>query len=143
MYRAECSFCGGMTLVQDGKFQCCLRPVPPAEHTADKKRMTTTAKHRKNSEFSTATKRRVLLAQGNRCAYCKQPFDEPRYDERQQCFIKPRIHWDHFIPFAYAGTGGQENAVAACAKCNRVKSDKVFVTLDEARVVILQSRGLL
>ena len=84
-----------------------------------------------------------MESQGNCCVYCGVDFDTPVWNEKRLRYGKPQIHWDNFIPFAFAGTGGQSNAVAACAECNMVKRDRVFGSIDEARVAILHDRGLL
>ena len=47
---------------------------------------------------------------------------------------------DHFIPRSIGGPDGSTNRVCSCAACDRIKRDRVFETLDEAREFILQYR---
>ena len=59
-------------------------------------------------------KRRVIEDQLGRCAYCNSSL------------VNVQIHWDHFIPFSYLGHSPENNWVASCGPCNRVKYSRVF-----------------
>ena len=62
-----------------------------------------------------ALKAKILLAQEGRCGYCNSSL----WNEA--------IEWDHFLPWVYAGnSGGENNWVASCSRCNRKKYSKVF-----------------
>lgn len=47
-----------------------------------------------------------------------------------------QVNWDHKVPFAYSQNNGNQNFVAACQICNRLKSRIMFNSLEEARVYL-------
>lgn len=46
-----------------------------------------------------------------------------------------RLEVDHIVPTAWTGErlDRPENLVASCQVCNRLKSDKIFASVDDAR----------
>ena len=57
----------------------------------------------------------ILIRQEGRCGYCNISL-----------FGKD-VKWDHFIPWSYLdSSGGKDNWVATCLRCNLKKSNKVF-----------------
>lgn len=59
-------------------------------------------------------KRRLIIEQTGRCIYCNCSL------------VDAAIEYDHFLPFSYSGSNNENNWVASCRKCNRLKSSRVF-----------------
>lgn len=57
----------------------------------------------------------ILIRQEGRCGYCNiSLFNE-------------QVKYDHFIPWSYLdSSGGKDNWVATCGRCNLKKSSKIF-----------------
>lgn len=116
----------------DGHLACCGEPVEETPRKA--KHMSEPVFQRKGP--SVAGRKSILAKQGNCCLYCERPFGSSVFYKG-----KPRkvvLVWDHLVPFAYAADNKDSNFVAACSLCNGFKSDKVFQTLEEARVYVYQ-----
>jgi hypothetical protein len=65
-------------------------------------------------------KAQILLKQYGRCGYCNISLQNEN------------IEWDHFIPWSYLdSSGGEDNWVASCWKCNGKKSSKVFTDISQ------------
>lgn len=80
------------------------------------------------------TQRQLLSLQGNCCFYCGLKFDEWYHDGE---FARVRkVHWDHVSPYSYTFNNKPENFVGSCARCNGIKSNKVFDDLEEAAAFI-------
>lgn len=88
------------------------------------------------------TRKRILNKQGNRCLYCRQRFGAEfiRTINGQKVKGVVILHWDHFIPYSYAEANPEDNWVASCASCNRIKHSKMFATLEEATLHIMRAR---
>lgn len=69
---------------------------------------------------------KVLAEQGNLCAYC------------DKYLLKSDTEWDHFIPYSYSGDNPDDNWVAACRRCNRLKSSMIFGSVDDVRIYIVR-----
>lgn len=50
------------------------------------------------------------------------------------------VEMDHRIPFSWVYNSEEENWVAACNICNRIKYDRVFATLKDIRRYISAAR---
>jgi hypothetical protein len=127
LIKKYCPRCKFVSIVADGKCTEC---------GADQK-LDTISKFRKKRESDTplkrdhptaSTRRNALELQGNQCLYCGIHFEKG-----------VGIHWDHFIPFV-TGEGGGDNWVAACAKCNVLKSCYMFNSVEEAQLFIRNRR---
>jgi 5-methylcytosine-specific restriction endonuclease McrA len=86
---------------------------------------------RPNAEIKT----QILLKQHGRCLYCDHPFNTAVRRGRKEVIL--RLHWDHFVPYAYAYSNAKANWVAACHVCNGIKSCRVFDTVRQAKEFIL------
>lgn len=65
-------------------------------------------------------KAKILINQFGRCGYCNISLHDQE------------IEWDHFIPWSYLdSSGGEDNWVAACWKCNGKKSSRVFTNISQ------------
>ncbi len=62
-------------------------------------------------------KQRLLSAQGNVCACCKQPL------------TVEASHYDHIIPWDYVGDELSDNYQMLCSYCNEHKSNNVYYLL--------------
>lgn len=74
-------------------------------------------------------KETILAKQNNRCFYCGTRFD-----------VLTLPTYDHLLPFSYSYNNEDQNFVAACSKCNSLKSGKVFDSLTEALIYVRQKR---
>lgn len=93
-------------------------------------------KHKHNSQ---GTKRkipnkeeqaRLLILQRNCCFYCGLKFEEWFHDGE---FARLRkAVWDHVSPYSFTFNSDPENFVAACSRCNGIKSNKIFTSLEDA-----------
>ena len=81
---------------------------------------------------------KILNAQDHSCFYCEHTFNTHVFRDG-----KPKrvvLNWDHFVPWAYSRDNKGFNFVAACSICNQLKSNKVFDTVDQARLYIYEKR---
>jgi 5-methylcytosine-specific restriction endonuclease McrA len=76
----------------------------------------------------------VFVETGYRCTYCGGNL----LADLTTFLTKTR---DHFVPRSQGGPDGDGNRVASCAACDRLKGDKVFNTLEEAKTFITQRRA--
>lgn len=58
------------------------------------------------------------------CTYCGATAEQTRR----------AMEWDHFVPRAAGGSNDPSNLVLACHVCNQAKANRLFDTLDEARM---------
>jgi hypothetical protein len=78
----------------------------------------------------------TLQRQGYRCLYCGVPFGSVL--RRGARSIITSVVWDHRVPYAYLGRNPVGNWRAACATCNSIKSDLIFINLVAIRRHIRQ-----
>lgn len=89
-------------------------------------------------------RKQVLEAQGNACLYCGNPFGTP-VKRPHRSVVRLRLHWDHFVPYAYLQRNPVGNWVAACHVCNHMKR-ALLITLpynDEGLSTVLLAREYL
>lgn len=128
--RAMCPDCSEMSLVVDGRHQCCGRTCGD----------TATRMHRMCEPLlvrrrpSVETQRKILSDQMNCCYYCGNRFGLTVYRGGRARTLS--VVWDHEIPWVYSQDNGDSNFVAACAICNGIKRDRCFAGPDEARAHI-------
>lgn len=84
------------------------------------------------------TRRRLRAAQLGRCLYCELPIGTRV--KRDGKTVALTAQWDHFVPYSYLAQNPEANWVLACQVCNRIKNDRMFKTVEEARAVILKAR---
>lgn len=80
----------------------------------------------------------ILQRQRYRCLYCSIPFGSVLRRGARQIITAPV--WDHRMPYAYLGKNPKPNWRAACATCNGIKSDLVFINDLALRAHILGRR---
>lgn len=85
-----------------------------------------------------ATRKRIRAAQLGRCLYCELPIGTRV--KRGGKVEALTAQWDHFVPYSYLAQNPEANWVLACQVCNRIKNDRMFKTIEEARAVILKAR---
>jgi hypothetical protein len=124
-----CPDCHMYAFVISNKFGCCGKVVGDwdQEFYVRKKRESETDGRR--HPISPKDKARILRHQLHQCVYCGQSFGR-----------RVHIEYDHFIPFCYSGDNDRLNMVAACRECNQIKNDRLFLSIEEARVYILAIR---
>jgi 5-methylcytosine-specific restriction endonuclease McrA len=129
-----CTDCEAYAFVIDGALQCCDSPF--TDTPTHYKREIEAVDKRKRPSLAYQEAR--LIAQDYRCFYCERAFHSVvlRYSRP----IPLKIHWDHFVPYAYSRDNSAVNFVAACHVCNAIKSDICFETLAEARIFIESRR---
>ncbi|QQM45127.1 HNH endonuclease [Streptomyces liliifuscus] len=85
-----------------------------------------------------ATRERIRAAQLGRCLYCELPIGtRVKRSGKAEALT---AQWDHFVPYSYLAQNPEANWVLACQICNRIKNDRIFRTVEEAREVILKAR---
>lgn len=90
------------------------------------------------SRFKRYLRRRrekLFLAQKGLCFYCAQPMLLATVHTGQK--QPPRlVTLDHIVPKSAGGTIGNDNTVAACAKCNQERGT------EDARLFMLRKQGM-
>lgn len=86
-----------------------------------------------------AERTRAIELQDNRCLYCEIPIGTAIWRRSQTVIL--RTNWDHFIPYAYLARNPSTNWVLACHVCNRIKSCRMFDSVQQAREAILPTRA--
>lgn len=139
LVREFCQACESMAIVLDDRLQCCDAPAKgKPDHW---KRISEASEVRKSPPA--ALKAAILEQQENRCIYCERRFGSwvrRRSAPRSGLSIRLLVTWDHFVPFSFVRSNPDENFVAACQVCNGIKRDKLFGTVEEARVFIATRR---
>jgi hypothetical protein len=82
--------------------------------------------------------KRIRKIQMGRCLYCELTIGSRV--KRNGKTVALTAQWDHFVPYSYLAQNPEANWVLACQVCNGIKSDRIFKTVEEARLVILQAR---
>lgn len=132
--RGMCPECKEMAFIIHGCFACCGLP---ANATPKKfERMSEPVQHRKRPKK--VDQDRILAEQDNRCFYCDCSFNLLRFKNGKPVALK--INWDHQLPYSLTQNNNAVNFVAACHVCNGIKSDKVFQTVEEAKIYIADRR---
>lgn len=85
-------------------------------------------------------RKRIVASQGGRCIYCQERFGSLIWSEKRKKPSSVVLQWDHFTPFSYSMNNQKGNFVAACGICNRIKSNNMFESIDEATKFILEVR---
>ena len=137
--RAKCPICNTFSFVIDNIIQCCDVSLKDSL-TIEGIKIECLSTDSRN--LSRKAKDYILKLQDNRCIYCNTPFGFIRYRNGKK--IKLRIEFDHFVPYNYARNSDTTNIVAACHVCNRLKSYKIFDTIEECQVYLKfmrQSKG--
>lgn len=78
---------------------------------------------------------KILNAQNYRCAYCTHPFGSVVLHKGRR--IVTVLEWDHFVPYSYIQRNPDDNWLAACRVCNRLKSTDLFQSREEAAYSIM------
>lgn len=138
LVRAACPQCECYAFVIDDALQCCgillsELALPPAR----RHRVSFRSKSRKAPPKLLQEK--ILAEQRNRCAYCEVLFGHWYWGVRKLEFVK--AVWDHFVPYVVLGANPDDNWKAACRRCNGIKSDKIFKTVEDARDYIYRNGG--
>lgn len=129
LHRGFCHKCKQMALIIDNRFQCCLLEAGPPERERKKRISETPDGYHK--QLPPKIKRKILDDQDYCCIYCGVNLHGKI------------IHYDHFVPWAYSQNNAETNMLASCNRCNLVKSDMYFQTIEEARIYILGKRGMI
>lgn len=132
--RSFCNKCKDYAFVIDKTFTCCYEPY--TENVSKFKVMTQSMIIRKKP--SVDVQRRLLLAQGNKCKYCKITFGELYFRDGKPKIS--RIHYDHLVPYSYQNHCPDNNWVAACNVCNLIKGNKIFNTIEEVKDYVIYNR---
>ena len=128
--RAYCDQCENTALIIRGKFSCCDSAFSDSP---------TSFKRICEPEFRRSVPTRemqklILKIQQGCCFYCDRMFNSTVIVHHRKRKLK--LCWDHLVPFAYSQNNNTENFVAACHLCNSWKSDRVFQTIEEAKVFL-------
>ena len=138
LLRDVCPKCGDVSFIIDGMSACCDAPIDQQEDSVI--RICETSQSRR---IAFKTKQQILEAQGGLCIYCGCVLDEMQWSKETNRYEHNKIHFDHLSPYAYAQDTDESNLVAACERCNLIKSDKMFNTIEDAQVYILSKRKMI
>jgi len=127
---AYCPDCKSNVFIIKNKFACCDKDYPGM--SKNYKRMSEPEQKRKLPKL--ADRKRKLMEQDYKCFYCENTFGT--FVTRNGRPKKIKIEWDHMIPYSLTQNNNETNFVAACDICNRLKSSKVFQTVDEAKIYL-------
>jgi 5-methylcytosine-specific restriction endonuclease McrA len=82
-----------------------------------------TSRKEKNGGKHTNKEWQILLLQSNRCAICKQRWDDiPRRPDKRYKNVWTK---DHIIPLSLGGTYDITNIQAVCYRCNSAKCNRM------------------
>lgn len=81
--------------------------------------------------------RELLAQQGYVCVYCAEPFGS--VVKRRKLSVT-MVNYDHAIPLAFLNSNPRWNWVAACNVCNAIKGSKMFASIHEIRMHVLEYR---
>ncbi len=137
LVRQFCERCGSMSIVLNGYFQCCDRPVKVTT-VSNVERVSESYRGRLSAEL----KRKILVLQKHRCHYCGLDLSRTwYYMDKWGDYREIKINYDHFIPVSFAAVESLENLYAVCNLCNKYKANKMFITIDECRkYLVLRKR---
>lgn len=138
LIKTYCHNCEAYSFVREGKLICCGATYDGQDQPAEVQRESSAKEDRQHKTASMREKARILEAQDYRCLYCDSFFDTLGYRNSVPFVI--RLVWDHRIPFGYIADNSKGNIVAACHVCNAIKRDKIFQSLEEARLYIGMKR---
>jgi len=126
--RALCPKCEQMSIVRDGLTLCHRKAVDTT--VTSTKRVGDMQTKRK--PLTKAQKAALVESQGGLCFYCFNAFGTMFH--RGQNFGYLMVNIDHAVPHSYMPNG--DALVAACHICNLLKSNKMFDTVEDARVYV-------
>lgn len=133
--KSYCLECNGFFIVKNGILQCCDKRVFARPEKWKRESLATGERARPSMVYQ----KEQLHLQGHRCLYCEKVFGFKVQHKRK--VVTLRVHWDHFIPYAYLQASPDRNFVAACQICNSLKSAKYFQTLEEVRLYVATARS--
>lgn len=132
--RAYCKECKCESFVLEGKFACCNKPF--SEKLTEYLRESIPPQFRRLPPL--CLRKEQLAFQNHCCFYCERRIGFIVW--RKDKHIKLKLHWDHFVPYSLTQDNRFNNFVASCHVCNGIKSNKIFMTTDEAKIYILERR---
>jgi len=133
MVRGTCPECEAVALVIQGQFACCgclYEKEMPSTH----KRMVETDSER--IQLSAGKRRELMVAQDFCCIYCLRRFGSVVKHKGRTRRLRAVI--DHMEPWALTGHNQDWNLAAACHICNAWKGSRVFRTIEDARIYLVQ-----
>lgn len=137
--RGYCSSCKGHAFVLDGELQCCDKPFK--QDSSDKwlKYKIIAQSLDKRKQINRKIRESLIKEQDGKCIYCQYPIRHLYLHKGKTRMT--RVNIDHFIPFSYSQFNNKKNYLAACGVCNRIKADKIFATLEDARAYVKDRRA--
>jgi len=132
--KAHCRKCHSTAFVIDGRLACCGASFIPAP----RKIVRIVPPEWRRKHPTRESRKQILESQGFTCVYCGEAFGATKNQHGRE--FKLRLEWDHFYPFASTADNRTENFVAACHVCNRLKRDRVFLSIEEASVSLYDER---
>ena len=135
--RGYCSLCKDYAFIIDGIIQCCETLVVGSLSRKPKRMIEAEQVRRRPSKKAV---REMIDKQGNKCIYCDITFETSYKHPRLNKFMKTKMCYDHFVPYAYSQDNRDVNFVLACGTCNLIKSDLIFTTLEEAKLYVEHRR---
>lgn len=128
--RAMCPECECMSIVRDGITLCHKRVVDTT--VTSSKRVGDMQTKRK--PMNAKAKQAVADSQGGLCFYCFNSFGSMYHRGSVVSYLFVTI--DHQVPYSYLQADEAHNLVAACHICNMLKSNRMFDSVEDARVYV-------
>lgn len=130
--RAYCSPCGSMAFILDGRMACCDRKVGEVNPKKIKRVIEPELVRR---HPPTSTKKRLLEEQNHCCFYCERRFGSRVVYKNKERVLS--LRWDHIVPWVYSQDNRPQNFIAACQICNGVKLAKMFDSIEDLKIYVL------
>lgn len=130
MVRSLCPICNKHSFIIDERYDCCGTKFDGKGWLKERRVIECRFKRKKPSIYAI---RYMLDAQNDVCFYCGREFNEFYLHPKTKRLLRTKMHFDHFVPFSYSQDNRECNFVISCSICNLIKSDKIFLTEEDAR----------
>lgn len=116
LFKVWCYDCKQYAIVYDNTMGCCGGDaVLPTSYIVKREGLSS----RKRRFIGILLRRKILERQEYRCFYCNED-------------LYTQYHIDHLLAWCFNGDNSSDNLVAACPPCNRIKSHKIFDSIEGA-----------
>jgi 5-methylcytosine-specific restriction endonuclease McrA len=117
LLRSRCSRCKSSSIIIDGKYSCCGKKYKSKINGYIMKREIIAELKRRKPSAKKILK--ILINQEGKCFYCKEVLEKPICD--------------HFVPYSFSQNNNIENFVISCERCNQIKHNKIFYSVEDAK----------
>lgn len=131
LLKKYCHSCKQYSFIEDDEFICCGKPITKKKTKIIIKQEVSFTKKNYRKRIPEKIKKEFFKSGKAECTYCG-------------CDLTlENIQFDHFIPFCFNKSNFHKNRVPICGLCNRIKSDNIFNTIEEAKNYIAKRKKIL